>query len=44
MLALNFVEPVPKRLQEILVGVQNAPLQVELDDGLHAIERGADGL
>ena len=40
MPALNLLQPVPHRLQEIVIGLQDGSVERELDDGLHAMQRG----
>ncbi len=40
MLALDLLQPVTHRLQEIVIGPQDGAVERELDDGLHAMQRG----
>ncbi len=39
MLALDLVQPVAHRLQEIVIGLQDGAVERELDDRLHAMQR-----
>ena len=39
MLALDFFQRVAKRIQKILVGIDDAAIKAEFDDGLRALQR-----
>ncbi|KAG0924502.1 hypothetical protein G6F62_015572 [Rhizopus arrhizus] len=39
VLALDLVQPVAHRLQEVVIGLQDGAVECELDDRLHAVQR-----